>query len=907
MRNLLILFLSGAITCTVTSAEPVDYVRDVLPIFETYCIACHTEDEAQGGLVMQSHGSLMSGGENGLSITAGVPSSSRLFLMASGKMEPVMPPDDAQGPSEEELAVIAAWIEQGAAGPDGDMPIRRELRVPKIETAADAVLPITAIAMTDDASRRAIARYGVIDILGDDDAVIRSIQTDLGKVNSIRFSRDARRLLVASGTTGAFGVAAIFDVASGKQVTELVGHRDVLYAAEFSPDETMVATAGYDRDIILWDARSGEPIREFTGHNGAIFDLAFSPDGKVLVSGCADETAKVWNVSSGQRLDTLGQPEGEVFAVDVTDDGKFVIAGSADNRLRVWSLRSVDKPRTNPLIATRFIDESPLVNFRLTPDGTALVVLSEAGNVKVVRTADWNQAATLDPLGEMASDLVVAPDGQSMLVALMNGQIVRREIPSIDVGAMSTSQMVVDPVYLDLGEAVTIDETKIIDGRIPRGVVVTGTIDKPGQVDAFRWSARRGEVWAIDVDSVSKIDPMVSITDSNGNRVLRVRLQSIRDSYFTFRGKDSTQIGDFRMFNWEEMKLNDYLYAGGEVTRLFMHPRGPDSGFNVYPNEGSRWTYFGTSQATHALGEPAYVVRPLAVGQVPPANGLPVFDIYYENDDDPKRKHGSNSRLVFTAPADGDFTANVTDTRGEGGGDYKYKFTLRPADPSFTPSIAKIGKPLLRGSGREFTVRVDRADGFDGPVTFDVDGLPTGVVSNFPITVESGQRYAHGTLWVPESIEAWQGKRSATVIARADILGKRIERTVGSIGDLTIGDRPDVIPTVQPVDRIVASGEDWTLQVRRGETVSARVVLDRKEGFTKEVSLGKENAARNSTFGVYVDNIGLNGLLALAEMTEREFFITADPVAQPGKRTFFLTANASGSVTTYPITIEVLP
>ncbi len=72
--------------------------------------------------------------------------------------------------------------------------------------------------------------------------------------------------------------------------------------------------------------------------------------------------------------------------------------------------------------------------------------------------------------------------------------------------------------------------------------------------------------------------PIVKIVDDSGNPVLRTRLQAVRDSYFTFRGKDSMQSNDFRVFAWEEMNLNDYLYASGEVTRLWMHPRGPDSG-----------------------------------------------------------------------------------------------------------------------------------------------------------------------------------------------------------------------------------------------------------------------------------------------------------------------------------------
>ena len=56
---------------------------------------------------------------------------------------------------------------------------------------------------------------------------------------------------------------------------ELVGHRDMLYQAVYSPDETLVATAGYDREIILWSTKTGEPIRKLSGHNGAILVFGF--------------------------------------------------------------------------------------------------------------------------------------------------------------------------------------------------------------------------------------------------------------------------------------------------------------------------------------------------------------------------------------------------------------------------------------------------------------------------------------------------------------------------------------------------------------------------------------------------------------------------------------------------------
>ena len=73
------------------------------------------------------------------------------------------------------------------------------------------------------------------------------------------------------------------------------------------------------------------------------------------------------------------------------------------------------------------------------------------------------------------------------------------------------------------------------------------------------------------------------------------------------------------------MELNEYVYANGEVMKLWMLPRGPDSGFLVYPGVGeNRFTYFGSTPITHALNEPCYVVKPHRPGRRPLIpNGLP--------------------------------------------------------------------------------------------------------------------------------------------------------------------------------------------------------------------------------------------------------------------------------------------
>ena len=57
---------------------------------------------------------------------------------------------------------------------------------------------------------------------------------------------------------------------------------------------------------------------------------------------------------------------------------------------------------------------------------------------------------------------------------------------------------------------------------------------------------------------------------------------------------------------------------------------------------------------------------------------------------------------------------------------------------------------------------------------------------------------------------------------------------------------------------------------------------------------------------MYVDNIGLNGLLIVEGQTEREFFITAAPKVRPGVRRFHLRTTADGGQASEPVTLRVV-
>ncbi|MCX6590813.1 MAG: DUF1549 domain-containing protein [Acidobacteria bacterium] len=91
----------------------VDYQRDVHPVLAAKCFACHGGDKRSGGLSLRDYQSVLDGGRSGAVVVPGEGGESLLVRRVSGEIKPVMPPAGAPL-SEHEVAVLRAWIDQGA-------------------------------------------------------------------------------------------------------------------------------------------------------------------------------------------------------------------------------------------------------------------------------------------------------------------------------------------------------------------------------------------------------------------------------------------------------------------------------------------------------------------------------------------------------------------------------------------------------------------------------------------------------------------------------------------------------------------------------------------------------------------------------------------------------------------------
>ncbi|MFN0069474.1 MAG: SUMF1/EgtB/PvdO family nonheme iron enzyme [Limisphaerales bacterium] len=105
-----------------TAVTRINFVKDVQPILELNCVACHREDHDKGGLRLDTKSLAFSSGDSGPSIIPGYPERSSLYTttILPADHDDLMPPANKGGPLPKETTdILKAWIEQGAPWPDG--------------------------------------------------------------------------------------------------------------------------------------------------------------------------------------------------------------------------------------------------------------------------------------------------------------------------------------------------------------------------------------------------------------------------------------------------------------------------------------------------------------------------------------------------------------------------------------------------------------------------------------------------------------------------------------------------------------------------------------------------------------------------------------------------------------------
>jgi WD40 repeat protein len=909
-------------------ADAPDFAKEVAPLLTKYCTGCHNDTDREGKLSLASYDALSKGGAKGGVVTPGQPDLSRMIRMLTGQAQPKMPPEGEEAPKPAEVDLLKAWIAAGAKGPAGAADPTM-LVTPQVKLLAPPKLAIHAVALSPSGDLMAIARHGEVELQSlPERKTLHRLAGIRGSVNGVAFSHDGRFVVAAAGEPGLFGEARLFRAADGALVKEFRGHKDSLYCAQLSPDGQLLATGGYDSAVKLWEIDSGRELRSLEGHNGAVFELAFRPDSKVLASASGDRTVKLWNVGTGERLDTLKESLKELYTLAFSPDGSRLAAAGVDNRIRVWQITADAKEGTNPLLVSKFAHETPILRLAWSADGRTLASAGEDRLVKLWNAETMTIRQTLERQSDWGSGLAIGRRGEQLVVGRIDGTVgvyplaaasaeteqplvpLAEVPPEVDYGPQPPRDMlpkVAEAEPNDLPEqAASIQAPGVATGRI-----FVGDRGRALDEDLYRLDSKAGEQWIIETKAAksgSPLDTKVEVLDGEGRPVPRLLLRAVRDSVIEFRGMSGDQRG-VRLANWEEMLLNEYVYLSGEVIKHFQARRGPDADAQFYPESGNRFAFFDTTSRAHALGEPAYVVVPYAVGAELPNNGLPVFTLNFENDDDAQRTLGKDSRLTFVAPADGAYLLRVTDVRGFSGENFNYELTVRRPQPDFKVTLTGNNPTVNKGSGKPFTVKAERIDNFGGPIRVDIGGMPAGLRVTTPLVIAEGLYEAYGVIHAAADAAAPSEDqlKEIKVTATAMVCGQERVKDVSSFGTIKLADKPKVVAYLEHAGQVAGLPEPPDIAsappvvtIAPGGTVTLKLRVERN-GFDDRIAF----EAANLPHGIIIDDIGLSGVLVREKEFERPIVLRAEPWVPEQERLFYCTAQVEGNQATLPMVIRV--
>ena len=109
------------ISSSLSAAEPIDYLRDIKPIFAKSCIGCHGPQKERGGLRLDTAELLLKGGNSGTVVEPGKSSDSLLIHAVTGTNGVLLMPEKGTKLSDKEIALLRTWIDQGARPPKSEL------------------------------------------------------------------------------------------------------------------------------------------------------------------------------------------------------------------------------------------------------------------------------------------------------------------------------------------------------------------------------------------------------------------------------------------------------------------------------------------------------------------------------------------------------------------------------------------------------------------------------------------------------------------------------------------------------------------------------------------------------------------------------------------------------------------
>ena len=214
----------------------------------------------------------------------------------------------------------------------------------------------------------------------------------------------------------------------------LLRHQKVVTVVRYSPDGSLLASAGYDNRVLLWEAATGRFRGRFPGHAGAVHGLDFSPDGHLLATCGDDRELHVYELDTGTRRQRIVAHEVEVRDVRFDRDGRRLVSTAVDGTLALHDVRTGSRRRDGAVERLTPIDRVAASSAATLSPGAGRAASLAAGTLRV-RDVDAGRDLLALPAEGASGVLAFSPDGGRLAVAGRDHRIAVLGLPG---GAVSS-------------------------------------------------------------------------------------------------------------------------------------------------------------------------------------------------------------------------------------------------------------------------------------------------------------------------------------------------------------------------------------------------------------------------------------------------------------------------------------
>lgn len=322
--------------------RPVEFERDVYPILQANCIACHNLAKSESDLNLEDTAAIMKGGSAGPSIVPGKPDESYLYQVAARMEEPAMPPwpneVQAKKLTPKQLGVLRQWILEGAKA--GGVTSAANMKWQAINPELNAIYAVDTGPFGRFVAAGRAGNVTIYDLL----------------------NQDRKTSLLDP---------ALAELKSPAQTA----HRDYVHAAAFHPNGQMLATSGF-QNIKLWQ-RDTAFIQPIAAPANTI-RMAVSADGSLAALQQADGNVRIVDTANSQVVGQVGgQDPAAVTLLGLHGaENQWISTSGADGSVRLLNRADGAELAVSDALGVKAVAAAWIEG------GAKLVVLQEDGTLR---------------------------------------------------------------------------------------------------------------------------------------------------------------------------------------------------------------------------------------------------------------------------------------------------------------------------------------------------------------------------------------------------------------------------------------------------------------------------------------------------------------------------------------------